>query len=137
MRAEPKFAAIKRSITNDKPKGEKEKYTINVFNTKEEASVCLTNLYEWWDDNDLPDTETTILWDRSNVNWIELYNFFIGSTGEDAMFHWEWKRKGNFRSYRIIEIHTEKGIKFYSSVKKLYSFYNQKIIARKDIPDEN
>jgi hypothetical protein len=123
-----KYAAIKRSINNDSSEGKEEDYSINIFETKEKAAEWLTNLYDFWED----DWCIEGTWNRSNENWSKLYNFFMEKTSEDIIFQWEWRRKGNFRTYRIVEILDKDGLEFYSRGGKLYSFDDEGKIIEKE-----
>lgn len=113
-----KYAAIKRSINNDNHNGDEQEYQINIFNTREDAAEWLIEQYEYRYSED----------DSEKIDKKLLYTFLLTSSIDDAMFQWEWKRRGNFRTYKIIE-YTDV-LKFYVKTKNLYKIKNSAVKKR-------
>ena len=118
-----RYAAIKRSINQDKTPCTCEKYMIQIFTNRQDAANFLLKHYETDDQNRLSD------WTPECLDWKVLFDFLLTSTKEDALFHWEWKRRGNFRTYRIIEFTTT--LDFYSSCPNKFKLKNGKCVKRK------
>lgn len=110
-----KFAAIKRSLTNDGDR--EEKYTINVFATKADAAAFLVSKLNVWDADEPSDLDGVAA---------ALCDFFVRSANDEGFFFWEWKRKGNFRTFRIVEFKDDdaEGFVFDAQIPKLYKWKN-------------
>lgn len=104
-----KFAAIKRSVTNDDREEEAEEYCIQLFETREHAALFLIDLYEFAHHENRDLCQPLMLDFFKNV-----------ATKDDALFQWEWKRRGNFRSYKIVPIGSDGKIEFYAQTKNLF-----------------
>lgn len=129
-----KFGAIKRVVNNDYSKREHESYKIQMFESKPEAVNWLVNNYEFYEDHNCGDwgsyQKWDIKWTKDQIGWQKLYDFFINAKPGDVMFHWEWERRGNFRSYWINEIAEDGTLSFYANAETLYSFYKQEIMEK-------
>lgn len=116
-----RYAAIKRSINNDLTPCNCDEYKIQIFTNRQDAANFLLKHYESHDR--LSD------WTPECPDWKVLFDFLLTSTKDDALFHWEWKRRGNFRTYRIIEFTTT--LNFYSSCPNKFKLKNGKCVKRK------
>lgn len=121
------FAAIKRSINNDNNEHETDEYNIRLFDKREDAANYLIESYEFEYDQDISVCRSLIL------------SFFTSTeTNEDALFQWEWKRRGNFRTYKIVPIREDGKIEFYAQTKNLFKLKhfdngNVEIVRKKSI----
>lgn len=129
------FAAIKRSINNDYGSKESDKYMIKIFNSKDEAATWLCQNYEHYNDEHSHSQSNNLDSWNDSIGFIELHKFLINSNDGDAVFHWEWKRRNNFRTYRIISFNDL--ITFHSNAKELYSFYCLEIVKKSEIDKFN
>jgi len=125
------FAAIKRSLDNDNHPGKEESYNIKIFASKNDAVEWLLQNYEHWDDEHCTGDDRE--WDNTVPGWHALHEFFLNSKNGDTMFHWEWERRGNFRTYRIVEFDPNEGIQFYAKGEVLFSFYEEKIMNKSEV----
>jgi hypothetical protein len=119
------WAAVKRIQNNDNADGEEEEYVVNVFDEKHDAAIWLAEQYEYFED----DTDA----DVPKMSQV-LVKFLMETedNNNNAVFQWEWERRGNFRTYRIVSClnhfhdHTKnsnrQGFKFFSKAKTLWTF---------------
>jgi hypothetical protein len=61
-----------------------------------------------------------------------MYDFFLNAKDGEIIFHWEWERRGNFRSYWISEFDDDHVLNFYAKSKTLYSLYNNNIMTKSE-----
>jgi hypothetical protein len=122
-----KFASIKRSTNNDNHDWESEEYSFKIFDTREEAVTWLLEQYEHWESNAGVDRDYQG-WGPDLPDWKVLYNFFMTSANDDVIFHWEWKRRGNFRTYKIVEFTDV--LKTYAKAKNRFKLRNGHIKTR-------
>lgn len=121
-----KFTAVKRSINNDYDITECEKYDINTFNSREEAVNWLLSKYEYEHEDGLFRDSADFY---QSDEFKEIRAFFMQVPNDDALFQWEWKRRGNCRTYKIIE-HDEGELHFYAKGKTLFKLKNGKVVAK-------
>lgn len=120
-----KYAAIKRSINDDK--AEREQYLVKMCASRAEAIDFLLEQYEWWEGG------STIY---TSQEWFdhparaELELFFNHYGNDDAIFQWEWKRRGNCRTYRIVECAAGL-VTFYPRAANLYKLKDDKVVRKK------
>lgn len=114
------FVAIKRSINNDNKEEECDELTIKYFYSKMDAADWLTDQVEY---NHLSLEESAYNledWASCKERSV-IFNFFCQAQNEDAFFQWEWKRRGNKRTYRILSVEPETNeVKFFLFVKRFY-----------------
>ena len=122
-----KFAAIKRSTDNDNHDGSDETYRILTFDDREAAIVWLLEQYEHWENNSGFDREQGE-WGRGVPDWNILRDFFRESKNEDALFHWQWKRRNNFRTYRIVQFTGD--LNFSAKAGNLFKYKNRQVIPK-------
>lgn len=117
-----RFAGIKRSRDNDNHNCDEENYIIKSFDSREEAADWLSKQYEYWhegvDCKEIVDTK----------EYKEIHRFFITSSNDDAIFQWEWKRRNNFRTYKIIQYKDE--LEFFARAKNLFKLKKGEIIKK-------
>jgi hypothetical protein len=118
-----RYAALKRSVNNDKSEFEDDIILCKEFDRREEAAMWLANKYE----PDVLESE----WDADNYDWKLLYDFLMTSSQDDAIFQWEWKRRGNFRQYKIIEIGDDVVLRLFVKTKNLYKLKDGVIKLKK------
>lgn len=127
------YAAIKRSNDNDSDEKEREQYNIKLFATKDKAAEWLLDKYEFWENGHVygdgdERIETEIEWKNSKQYKI-CFDFLLQASDDDALFHWEWKRRGNFRTYKIVQIKNGE-LNFYARTKNLYKIKNMQIVKK-------
>lgn len=117
-----RYAAIKRSVNNDKADFEDEIILCKEFDRREEAAAWLTNRYE----SEFHSGSIT-----SDISeWKVLYDFLMTSSSDDAIFQWEWKRTG-FRQYKIVEIDDDGVLRLFVKAKNLFKLKNGAIKLKK------
>jgi hypothetical protein len=124
-----KFAAIKRTRDNDNHISEEEEFVIKIFDTRIEAVKWLVGQYEYWEGCSGVDSDVDGDWNPDLPEWKVLENFLMTSSSDEAIFHWQWKRRSNFRTYRIVEYTDD--LRFYQVSKTLYKLKNEIMIKKK------
>lgn len=129
-----RYFAIKRTVNNDYVEHESEKYTIKDFEERSDAAAWL--LEHYLKENNMIDFKIESLESLREIlegkpSWKAIYDFLMSSTKDDALFNWEWKRRGNFRSYKIVERSSETGdCVFHARAKNLFKLKNDKIAKK-------
>jgi hypothetical protein len=115
------YVAIKRSINNDNIEPESDEITMQYFNTRSAAANWLVDQVEIFN---------LILED--GPSWADsserktILKFFLECEPDAAFFQWEWKRRGNCRTYRIVPAQCGTS-KFFLHARHLYKLKEGKI----------
>lgn len=124
------YAAVKREVNNDNGNGkEVEQWHVQISSARIDAIERLLDMVDYtgiqfsFNDDD---------WRRSTER-ATMRNFFSAVAQEgDALFQWEWKRRGNFRTYRIIEFEPTVGFSFYAQAERLWKLdSNGEMVTKK------
>ena len=115
-----KYAAIKKTHDND---GDGDNtIRIKLFDKRDDAIEWIINVYEFWsEESDSEDCIETVDDLSQDQRKTLLMNFLSKSSNDEGVFHWEWKRKNNHRTYRIIEFQVNQELVIPTTTKDLYS----------------
>ena len=118
-----RYFAVKRSVNNDYKEHESDRYTVREFEERKDAAVWLLKHYS----NEICTFEIS----EGSPCWNSIYDFLTTSTNDDALFIWEWKRRGNFRSYKIIEFSVGEDFVFCARTKNLFKLKDGNVVKKK------
>lgn len=121
-----KFAAVKRTVINDVDDDtKKESFVLKICDNRSDAISWLLAQFEYWDVESIGNIKEEWI---TCPEWKTLHDFFQNSKKDEGILNWEWERKGNFNSYRIVEFVESEALQFYSRIKNLYGIKDNVIV---------